>query len=169
MLVKHIQKSILCFYFLLFFINNGYGQESIVSGGGVGCSTEGSFSFTVGSMFFTTITGSTATLQQGIQMPLEVTLLSRIDEKKADVQLNLSIYPNPVHETLVIRIQPLSSENANKLYYKLFNINGVLLQSEIITKTETPINLTNYGGVTFILSIQLGKTIVREYKILKTN
>ena len=114
-------------------------QQNTVGAGGEATGSGGTFSFSVGQIDFSSQSGTTGSITQGVQQPLEFFNVG-IAEQKTD--FTVLMYPNPVVAELHVDLQNVSLE---KLTYVLTDVTGKIIEtknihSELIRK----INL-NYG------------------------
>ena len=72
--------------------NQVYAQQATTASGGDASGSGGSVVYSVGQIVYTTNTGTTGSVLQGVQQPYE-TSISGLNE--TGINLNLSAYPNP--------------------------------------------------------------------------
>ncbi|MDX9883208.1 MAG: hypothetical protein RBS73_14190 [Prolixibacteraceae bacterium] len=99
-----MKKLQLCISFLFiagFFAARA--QESVTVSGGGASGNDGSVSYSVGQIVYTTHTGSTVSLAQGVQQPYEISVVTGLNDV-SDIQLDLSAYPNPTVDVLRLRM-----------------------------------------------------------------
>lgn len=150
---------------LLFFIGLAgiHAQEVILATGGEASGSEGSASYSVGQVVYTTNTGPNGSLAQGVQQPYEISIISEFDDFK-DVDLWVSAYPNPTMDYLLLQTEGYDHGN---LSYKLYDINGQLLENKRIITYETIISVKNLGPSAYILKVINGDVDLMTFKIIK--
>ena len=142
-------------------------QEAIPATGGNASGTGGSASYSVGQVFYTTNTGTNSySIAEGVQQPYEISVVSGIKQAKG-INLSVSTYPNPVADFLILQIDASAALSIQSTKYKLFDINGNLIKSEIITGDKTQINMQNFVPATYFLKVMRGKEEIKSFKIIK--
>ncbi len=160
--MKHLTKVLIAF--CLF----GYGttiqaQNSIPASGGNATGTGGTVSYTIGQVVYTTISGTTGVMTQGVQQPFEISVLTGITEASG-ITLEISFYPNPANDYVILSVKKYDSDN---LGYKLYSLNGTLLQSKKVESNETRIQMGNILPGTYILKIGDNNKEIKTFKIIK--
>jgi hypothetical protein len=159
--MKHLIRVLIAFCLFGFGISL-QAQNSIPAAGGIALGAGNStVSYTVGQVFYTTISGA-GTISQGVQQT-SISILSGTEESKG-ITLELSVYPNPAAGFVMLKIESYEVEN---LSYKLFDLNGNLLQDRKVEGNMTLIQLGNMLPGTFILKINENNKEVRTFKIIK--
>lgn len=137
-------------------------QETVVTSGGNATGTNGNVSYSVGQTLYTTITGTTGSVAQGVQQPFEIQTV--LGAENFNINLQLSVYPNPTTNWLQLDIKNYSFE---KLGYQVFDSNGKLvLQSKISTETTT-INMENLSTNIYLLKVLDNNKEMKTFKIIK--
>ena len=143
---------------------SGFAQEAILTSGGDASSTTGTVSYSVGQMVYTTNTGTTGTVAQGVQQPYEISVAIAI-ENTDDILLDFKVYPNPVRDILRLKTGERNIEN---IYYQLLDVKGNLLQNGKIRDAETLINMSGFPSATYLLKvICTGDSASQEMKLFK--
>jgi hypothetical protein len=160
--MKHI-KNFFCLLFLSSLGNTVHAQSTIPAAGGNVTGTGGSVSFTVGQVVYTTISGTTGTVAQGVQQPYEISVVTAIKDP-LDISLEFSVYPNPATDFIKLKIENYEAEN---LKYQLFDINGSLLKDNKVEGNETNIVMSNLLPATYFLKVTDNNKVVKTFKIIK--
>ena len=137
-------------------------QEALPATGGNATGNNGSVSYTVGQVAYGTQSGTNGNVIQGVQQPYEIVLINGID-RTDKITLECIAYPNPVHAILKLKT-PVGEKS---LEYKLYDINGKLLENKKIESSETTILMENYVSSTYILKISDEKKELTTFKIVK--
>lgn len=138
-------------------------QESVNATGGNASGSGGSASYSVGQVVYTTNTGTSGSVAQGVQQPYEISVVTEIEEAKV-INLTVSAYPNPTTDYLTLIIEELEISN---LSYQLYDINGKLLQNEKIERNQTSIDMSKLvPAIYFVKVVHEGKE-VKTFKIIK--
>ena len=140
-----------------------YGQGSITSAGNNASGTGGSVSYSVGQIVYTTISGAAGTVNQGVQQPYEVSVVTSV-RNSGEIFFECTIYPNPTSGHLKLAVRKTDREN---LRYKLYDLNGMLLQEKEIGGEETEIFLDGYSSSSYFLNVMSGNLKIKSFKIIK--
>lgn len=138
-------------------------QTSVNATGGNASGSGGSASYSVGQVVYTTNTGTSGSVAQGVQQPYEILVVTGIEEAKG-FNLSVMAYPNPTTDYLILRIDEFEISN---LSYQLYDINGKLLQIGKITGNQTSIVLSNLVTATYFVRVIQGSQSIKEFKIIK--
>lgn len=138
-------------------------QTSINATGGNASGSGGSVSYSVGQVVYTTHTGTSGSVAQGVQQPYEISVVTGIEEAKG-ISLSVTAYPNPTTDYLTLSIGEFDISN---LSYQLYDMQGKLLQNEKLTGTETQINMSNYVPSTYFVKVIQGNKELKTFKIIK--
>jgi hypothetical protein len=160
--MKHLIKVLIAFCLFGFGIPI-QAQNSIPATGGNATGTGGMVSYTIGQVVYTSITGTTGFITQGVQQPFEITVITAIEEASGII-LELSVYPNPANDFVILKVKNYESVN---LSYKLFSINGTLIQSEKVEGEEIQIPMWNIVSGTCLLKIIDNNKEIKTFKIIK--
>lgn len=123
-------------------------QESLNAGGGNASAAEGSVSFSIGQVFYTSNNGSSGSEAQGIQQAYEILTLYVGPIQNEGL---VSVYPNPASEVLVVETKFFNSMN---LIYRLFDMHGKLIQSGPVSAPRTSLNVSWLTPACYFLQIR---------------
>ena len=138
-------------------------QESVNATGGNASGSGGSASYSVGQVVYTTNTGTSGSVAQGVQQAFEISVVTAIEEAKG-INLSVTAYPNPTTDYLTLRIDEFEISN---LSFQLYDMNGKLLQNEKITGNQTSIVMSNLVPATYFVKVIQGSKEVKTFKIIK--
>jgi hypothetical protein len=138
-------------------------QETVPASGGIASGNDGSVCYTVGQLTYTVCANGNGNVAQTIQQPFEITISTGLEDAKG-ITLECSVYPNPVNDILVLKINKILSD---RLSYQLYDMNGEILRNEIVTKSETSVDLNNLAPSTYLLKIFDNKKELKTFKIIK--
>jgi hypothetical protein len=141
-------------------------QESINTSGGNASGSSGSVSYSAGQVVYTTNSGTTGTLAQGVQQPYKISVITGFEDIKW-MNLNCSVYPNPTTDYLTLKIDASASIPIQNLSYQLYDMNGRLLGSGKLESHETQIVMVNLVPETYLLEVFDQNKIVKSFKIIK--
>jgi hypothetical protein len=152
--------------FLLLFAINGLCSlpaQEVISPAGTHATGPGiALSWTVGEPVIGTISNGSYTLTQGFHQ-------SRLSSTATDdiviPGLSLVVYPNPLTDLLMIRID---EGDFSLLQYSLFDLEGKILISNKISKNPAQINMETFAAGKYLLHIgrKTGEP-VKTFKIVK--
>lgn len=144
-------------------ISSCLAQQATVASGGNASGTTGSVSYSVGLVVYSTNTGSTGSVAQGVQQPYEISeVLSSPDF--SELVKDLKIFPNPTTDLLT-----LSMSNATNLAldYQMVDMNGKVLLSQKSIGNETNITVSSFPSAIYFLRITNQNKEVKTFKIIK--
>jgi len=156
------KKVKLCVLLLLGIgFNQVYAQQSTTASGGDASGSGGSAAYSVGQIVYTTHTAITGSVAQGVQQLYEISV--SIGLLETDIKLNLTAFPNPTTNYLMLQI-----DNFDKaLSYQLYDISGKLLESNAIVENSTTIKMEDYPTAAYFLKVTQNNALVKSFKIIK--
>lgn len=142
-----------------------YAQQTIPAGGGNASGGGGTVSYTIDQLVYTTNTGASGSVAQGVQQPFEISTVTGIKEAKG-ITLQCVVYPNPTSDYIVLKIEDYNIDN---LFYRMYDINGSLIENNTITGSETKIVMNHLASALYYLSIMSGDNNeeIKTFKIIK--
>ena len=159
--VKSLRVAILLAF--TFSLSTLMAQESVNATGGNTTGSGGSASYSVGQVVYTTNTGITGSVAQGVQQPYEISTVTGIEEANG-INLTVTAYPNPTTDYLTLSIAEF---NISKLSYQLYDMQGKLLLNEKITGNQRSIVMSNLVPATYFVKVIQGNKEVKTFKIIK--
>lgn len=136
-------------------------QESVNSTGGEAFGTGGTVSFSVGQVFYTTNTGSSGLVEQGVQ---HAYVISSVGLAEATT-LNPELYPNPTSNKLNLLV---SASEVDQHYFVLLDTQGRLILKDKIILGQTQIDVENITSSTYFLEIfNQNDQKLHQFKIIK--
>jgi len=162
MCMKHLSKVIgtLC---LTCYGLSVQAQNTIPATGGNASGSGGTVSYTIGQITYQTLTGTTGTVAEGVQQPFEISVVTAIENTEG-IKLEYRVYPNPTSGLVKLIITPFEKDNYR---YRLFNINGILLQDQMLEGEETDISLQAYSYSMYFLKVIRNNQEIKVFKIIK--
>jgi len=157
--MKYI-KTITSIALLLLGLGELYAQEAVTTAGGEATGIGGTASYSVGQVVYTTITGTNGSLTQGVQQPYEVSTTLGINE--TSINLELSVYPNPTTNQLTLK-----TGDSTSLSYKLYDIQGKIIETKIISSNFTNISLEVLPTAIYFLNVVKDNQLIKTFKIIK--
>ncbi len=150
-------------------MGNLCAQQAITCFGGDIIGTTGSVNFSGGEIAVKTATARAITVvnvtesfTEGVQQPF--TERDRNQQGIQELSINLSIYPNPTADNVIIECNQMEGQ----LTYTLYGTNGQVLQKGTYKGGQQQIDLDKYSAGNYMLHITTpDKTKMNVYKIIK--
>lgn len=137
-------------------------QQAPNASGGDASGSGGSVAYSVGQVVYTTQTGATGSVIQGVQQPYEISIVLGIEEHQ--ISLNMQAYPNPTSNFLTLNIGDFDLSNLN---FQLFDLSGKLIESNRITKSIETIRMENLSSGSYFLKVTRNNKEVKTFKLIK--
>jgi hypothetical protein len=137
-------------------------QQAPVTTGNEAIGSGGSASYSVGQIMYTTNTGTTGSMAQGVQHPYEIATLGT--DNFPELTLKFSAYPNPTTDMLTLSIENYEVKN---LSYQLIDITGKIIQTNKITQDQTIIDMSNRIPAAYFFAISENNKMLKTFKIMK--
>lgn len=161
--MKQKSKLLIIMFLCSLYIASLNGQEAIPATGGNATGAGGTSSYTIGQIVYNTVSGTTGTVNQGIQQPYEISIPTAIKEASG-ITLECKVYPNPTTDFLTLKIKDYDTQN---LSYQLFNIKGNLIENKKVLSNETQIAMGYLPPGTYFLKVTDNNKDVKTFKIIK--
>ena len=139
-------------------------QVAVPASGGNTAGSGGSASYTIGQMVYTTGTGSNGSVRQGVQQPYKISVVNGL-EQASGITLTCTAEPNPTTDFLILKVD--AAFTLQSISYKLYDINGKLLENKKATGSETSIVMSNLAAATYFLKVTEGKKELKTFKVIK--
>jgi hypothetical protein len=159
----NMKKKIGCLLIIACWSTLCFTQQAVSTAGGDASGTGGTLSYSVGQVAYITNTENDGTITQGVQQPYEIMVISSIEDKYV-ISLELSVYPNPVSDYLILKAKDNTSFN---LTYRLFDTNGKLLENKKLDGPETNILMDKLAPSIYYLKVSDNDKEVKTFKIIK--
>jgi hypothetical protein len=137
-----------------------YSQSNTVSAGGDAEGDNGSISYSIGQVVYTSAQGSNGNVNQGVQQPYDVGVVTGIEE----AGINLSVFPNPTSGLLTLTV---ADEDASLLSYQLFDASGRLVDSKNKLNSTNAISLDGYATGVYTLSVSRENKQVKSFRLVR--
>lgn len=138
-------------------------QETALSAGGEATGGGGAASYSIGQLFYTTISGESATAAQGIQLGYEITVVTAVKEARP-ISLSVAAYPNPAQNQLKLEIPGLETAD---MYWQLYNSNGKLLAADDVAGQLTRIDMSGQVPGVYLLKVIRNDQSLKTLQIIK--
>ncbi|PQJ79567.1 T9SS type A sorting domain-containing protein [Polaribacter porphyrae] len=154
-------KKQLVFIFFLISALGTFSQKATLSSGEE-ATGNGSVSYSVGQVFYTTNSSSNGSSLEGIQQSVELFVLSNSDFK--DLVLKAVVYPNPIQNSINLILENTSLK---QLKYHLYDIKGIAIKKGSINLKKTTIDISKYSTGIYLLKVIGKDKPLKTFKILK--
>lgn len=159
---KNISIHIALLLAIMFLTGLAQAQVSTIASGGNASGSGGNVSYSIGQVVYTTNTGSSGSVMQGVQQAYEIFTVS-ISEKYPDI--SLTAFPNPTTDLLTLQT---GNYNSEKLSWCLYDIQGKLLNNGQITTQQTQISMSGLlAAIYFVHILNQDSKNVQSFKIIK--
>jgi hypothetical protein len=155
-------KKLIFSAFLLVIGLTAQAQQATTATGGDATGTGGSVAYSVGQIVYTTHTGTTGSVAQGVQQPYEISVVLGVENSLID--LDISAYPNPTTQNLTLSIGNDISEN---LHFQLCDLSGKIIERRKISNRTETIHMENLATATYFLKVINANNEVKIFKIIK--
>ena len=142
-----------------------HAQVVIPVSGGNGTGTGGSVSYTVGQVVYTTVVGTNGSVEQGIQQPYKISIITGL-EGTEKITLQYSAYPNPTTHSVTLKVEDFKTI---ELTYQLYDLTGKQLENKKVKANETSIDLSDLTEAIYLLKLIDNNREVKIFKIFKSN
>ena len=158
--MKH--KKVKLSVFLLGLGLTAQAQQATTATGGDASGSGGAVAYSVGQIVYTTNTGTTGSVAQGVQQPYEISIVLGIDNHSTN--LGLSAYPNPTTNYLTLNVGNFELSTLN---FQLYDISGKLIESRKIISSAEIIAMENLPSANYFLKVTNNNKEVKTFKIIK--
>ena len=146
---------------LSFSVQAQTSHQVLSATGGDASGSGGTVAYSVGQIVYTTNTGNTGSVAQGVEQAYEI---SSVGIKETALNISLSVFPNPTSDFLPLKVADYNNE---ALSYNLLDEQGKLVMNEQITNQDTQVAMSSLArGAYFINVLQANKKI-QTFKIIK--
>jgi hypothetical protein len=133
-----------------------------LSSGGNASGTNGNVSYSIGQVVYTTNTGTTGSVSQGVQQPFEIQTV--LGNENFNINLQMTVYPNPTVNNLSLEVKNYNYEN---IHYQLFDLKGKLISNDKIVSETTTISMEQYPSSVYLLKVVDNNNEIKTFKIIK--
>ena len=138
-------------------------QSGIHPSGGDLSQPEGTLTYSVGQVWVQSATGLAYSLQEGVQQPFEIQLMTDQDPS-LDLRVTFQPYPNPTLDLLWLQAEGLLPPN---LTANLTTLQGQVLFSQAVNSASTQFSLQHLTEGVYLLYLLRDEQPVKTFKIIK--
>lgn len=175
--MKHpyLKKRSIVLLLFLFFSMGSFGQNdhlmhSINTSGSDLSGNDGFFHYSIGQVFYSQIDDASHKLLEGIQQ-------SHVEERPNNEDIDVPedpmapiadilVYPNPTNNQVTLVSNGFNFSN-DLNSFQLYDYQGKLLKQEIITQTNTSIDLSPLSASIYLLQVFSQEKLFKTIKIVK--
>ena len=136
-------------------------HQVLSASGGDATGSGGSVAYSVGQIVYTTSTGTTGSVAQGVEQAYEI---YSVGIKETALNISLSVFPNPTSDFLTLKVEDYNNET---LSYNLIDEQGKLILSEQITNQETQVAMSTLARGSYFINIVQTNKQIQTFKIIK--
>lgn len=138
-----------------------YGQQSVNSGGGIASGTAGNVSYSIGQVFQVTKTGSSGSVNEGVQVPFEIANIGTVAKS---VHVSLKAFPNPTSKNLILQF-----DNVDYLAdaYKIYDQSGKIVSVGLVASEETTIPFSEFPSAIYFVEVLKNNQSIHTFQIIK--
>lgn len=155
-----IKKVIITSSFLLIGYEELVAQQNPVPSGGDAIGTGGFFSYSLGQIDYITSAGSLGIITEGLQQPYEILILSG----KEETGINLSVYPNPTTDFVVLTVENANTQN---MTYMLYDLLGKVIEKKKLNGSQTSISMVTLANDIYFIKVLNHDNELKIFKIIK--
>lgn len=159
-----MKNNILFLFIALLLSLSAIGQTAhqvISATGGDATGIGGSVAYSVGQIVYSTITGTTGSLAQGVEQAYEI---YSVGIKETVLNISLRVYPNPTSDFLTLKVQDYNNE---ALSYSLLDEQGKLVLNEQISTQDTQIAMSSLARGAYFIDVLKANKKIQMFKIIK--
>jgi len=155
-------KRIFIYSFFLIFcsVSEINAQKALLATGSNASGGNGSASYSVGQIDFTTKGDQ---VMEGVQQAYEITTLSTTETASSDKK-DILLYPNPFKDFLFVDFTTNDHRNSE---FQLFDSSGKLLKEDKIKETKSEFNFSELPSAMYIIRINQNGKNIKTFKIIK--
>lgn len=137
-------------------------QNNSVSSSGIASGSGGNSSYTVGQVFYQSLSSVSGHISLGVQQAFEVKTLN--NNNVSTILLDVKIIPNPTKYNLVLKIYTISLDDIS---YQLYDLLGRQLANQQVKNEETSIQMDDLPAAVYVLKIIKNNSTLKSFKIIK--
>ena len=136
-------------------------HQVLSASGGDATGSGGSVAYSVGQIVYTTSTGTTGSVAQGVEQAYEI---YSVGIKETTLNISLIVFPNPTSDFLTLKVEDYNNET---LSFELLDEQGKLILSEQITNQETQVAMSTLARGSYFINIVQTNKQIQTFKIIK--
>jgi hypothetical protein len=138
-----------------------FSQVAVNASGGGSNTIDGSIEYSIGNVFYTSVTTNEGSLTEGVQHTYDITTGGTQEQ---DLNISLSVFPNPTTDLLNLA----TCFNTKGFSFELIDLLGNQLEIQLIESNLSIIKMLSYNTGTYILNIlSEDNKVLQSFKIIK--
>ncbi|MDP1745030.1 MAG: T9SS type A sorting domain-containing protein [Bacteroidota bacterium] len=137
-----------------------FAQQNTDASGGNAYGTGGSASFSIGQVDYITASDSSGNTTQGLQQSYEILIIKGIEE----IDINLTLYPNPAADFVVLSVW---DSNIQNMTYLLYDMQGKLIENKKLNSNQTSISMADLANDIYFIKVLDNDSELKVFKIIK--
>ena len=150
---------ILQIFLFVFVCSLSFAQQNTVATGGTASGSGGTATFTVGQIDYSNASGTTGSINEGVQQPFE--FFKEVGLQENDITIEL--YPNPTQDGVFIASNQLRKFDRIDMY----DSRGRLVITHKINSDSEEIDLNHLEAGTYHLNFLGQNELKQTYKLIK--
>lgn len=156
---------------LMFLSSFGFSQSATVTCGGDSYEGNGSFSYSLGQVFYNVL-GYNLTVTEGVQQPYEISEYIEDDEGKFGnediMNIALSAFPNPAKNYLYLTVGNDGDDLSDiAMEYAMFDVDGRIIMQDKISVGDNLLFVEALQPATYFVRIMIDGKRVKTFKVIK--
>jgi hypothetical protein len=153
-------KSLLILSFAFFVSNQIQAQNNTVSAGADAEGSNGSISYSIGQVVYTSATGINGSINQGVQQPYDYDVITGIER----TEIELALYPNPTLGQVNLSI---ADSRTQEYSLSLFDATGrLLLQTSKLNELNS-FSMESHAAGAYTLSVYKKDELIKLFRIIR--
>jgi len=153
-------KSLLILSILLCATIQIQAQNNTVSAGADAEGSNGSISYSIGQVVYTSATGINGSINQGVQQPYDYDVITGIEH----TEIELALYPNPTLGQINLTI---ADSRTQEYSLSLFDATGRLLMQTSKLNELNSFSMESYAAGAYTLSVFKNEELVKSFRIIR--
>ena len=156
----HIGMGFLFAFTFGFFSLNA--QQAVVTTGGDIQSSEGSVAYSVGQVFYQSVSSPSGSVLEGVQQPFEIFIITSVTE--SDPLTELRLFPNPASDYLILETGDHLDPSVRMA---VFNSMGQMIRTANVEREQTKVYVGDLmAGSYYVALFQDGRKL-QTFKVIK--
>jgi hypothetical protein len=135
-------------------------QNNTVSAGADAEGSNGSISYSIGQVGYTSATGINGSINQGVQQPYDYDVITGIEH----TEIELNLYPNPTIGQVNLTI---ADSRTQEYSLSLYDATGRLIMQNSQLNDVNSFSMESYSAGTYTLSVFKKEELVKSFRIIR--
>ena len=135
-------------------------QNNTVSAGADAEGSNGSVSYSIGQVVYTSATGINGSINQGVQQPYDYDVITGIEH----TEIELNLYPNPTLGQVNLSI---ADSRTQEYSLSLFDATGRLIMQNSQLNGLNRFSMESYAAGAYTLSVFKKEELVKSFRIIR--